>query len=107
MTLKELSDELKTLGLPVAYHSFKRDYEPELPFIVYYKTNEETFQADNQNFLSVSDIVIELYSDFKDENLEKEVEQILNRNELIYRSVETYWEEDDLYEVLYETRIFE
>lgn len=106
MTLKDLSDELKTLGLPVAYDSFKRDYEPDLPFIVYYKTNEETFQADNKNYLSYSDIAIEVYSDFKNEDLERQVEEILNRNELIFRSVETYWEEDYLYEVLYETRIF-
>lgn len=107
MTLTELSKQLKTLGLPVAYDSFKHDYEPELPFIVYYKTNEETFQADNNNYLVYSDIAIEVYSEFKDEELEKKVKDLLNKNELAFRSVETYWDEDFIYEVLYETRIFE
>ena len=50
MTLQKLRELLETLGIPVKYRAFKVGEAPNLPYIIFYKEdNQGTLKADNQN----------------------------------------------------------
>ncbi len=103
MNLQELSDHLDFLGLPLAYHHF--DNPPPLPYIVYLFTDADDLKADNVNYVEISNIDIELYTDFKDLESEKLLEDKLKELELPYRKHEAYINAEKMYQVSYEIQI--
>ena len=106
MTLKELRELLETLEIPVKYRAFKVGEAPNLPYILFYKEdNQGTLKADNQNYTKVSNITIELYSDEKDVELEEQLESILDTNTIEYDTYESYLDTESMYEVAYEITI--
>lgn len=106
MTLKELRELLEALEIPVKYRAFKVGEAPNLPYILFYKEdNQGTLKADNQNYAKVSDVTIELYSDEKDIVLEEQLESILDTNKIEYDTYESYLETESMYEVAYEITI--
>lgn len=48
---------------------------------------------------------IELYTDVKNPELEKQIEEVLKRHEIYYTKSEVWIESERLYEVLYETEV--
>ncbi len=103
MNLEELSDELDKLPFELAYHHF--DSPPPLPYIVYLFTNADDLKADNINYVEISNIDIELYTDCKDLESEKLLEDKLKELETPYRKYEAYIKTENMYQVLYEIQI--
>lgn len=99
MTITELNQALKTIGLPLAYHSFKS--APMPPYLVYLFSTSEDLMADNQNYAEISNFQVELYNTKKDPATEKLVEDELKEFRLPYSKTETYIESEGLFEVLY------
>lgn len=99
MTITELNQALKTIGLPVAYHHFAKPPEP--PYLVYLFSTSDDFMADNQNYVEISNFQIELYNTKKDSATEKKVEDKLKELELSYTKTEIFIESEGLYQVLY------
>ncbi len=100
MTQIELNNQLKSLGLPVAYHHFKSAVET--PFIVYLFNRNDDLKADNKNYIEISDFTIELYTDTKDLETEKLVEDKLKSLNIPFSKLEVWIESENLYEVIYE-----
>ena len=48
---------------------------------------------------------IELYTDVKNPELEKQVESVLRKRKIYYKKSEVWIESEKLYEVLYETEV--
>ena len=75
MTLEQLKTQLDTLNIPVAYMAFAEAQEP--PFLVYYEESSENFFADGTVYKKISSINVELYTQFKDTTLERQLESLL------------------------------
>jgi hypothetical protein len=103
MTQAELYQALKSIGFPVAYGSFTNPVTP--PFITYQFSYSSDMIADNQNYVEISNFQVELYTDKKDLNAEKLVQDKLKELGLPYRKFETYLDTENLYQILYEIQI--
>lgn len=79
MELKEIYEKLCTLDIPVAYLKF--DKPQKLPFIAYFESGTEIQGADNYNLYRRTEIRVELYSENKNPDLERKIENL-------FRSVE-------------------
>ena len=95
MTIQELRITLETLELPIAYHAFPEGETTPLPFIVYFEEDENNFKADNSNYFDTHNMVVELYSDQRDIDLENRLKEILKAYE--YEASYDYISEERMY----------
>ena len=103
MKQAELYQELKSLGLPVAYGSFKETQTP--PFITYQFSYGSDLIADNQNYKEIENFQIELYTAIKHPPIESLVQDKLKELRLPYSKVEVFLDSEDLYQVIYEIQL--
>lgn len=103
MTQAELLQALKSLGMPVAYDSFKEPTEP--PFITYLFVYSSDLAADNKNAVEVDNFQVELYSRRKDLAAEKLIQDKFKELELPYIKREFFIESENLRQVIYEIQI--
>lgn len=103
MTLQELFQELKSIGYPVAYGSFAKPTPP--PYLIYQFAYSNDLVADNQNYVEVSNIQVELYTEIKDLVAEQKVQAKLKELSLPYSKLETWLEEEKLYQIIYEIQL--
>ena len=85
---------LKTLKIPVAYRLFKNKPE-SIPFCVYYLDNRNQYGADNLNMLERRTVVIELYTEKKEIELENKLLRLFKDEELDID--ETYIDDEKLF----------
>lgn len=94
MTLNEIYSKLKTLDIPVAYLQFQKPQK--LPFIAYYESRTIVKGADNYNLFRVTEVTIELYSDKKNPDLERKIENLFFDVE-IEKNVDTYVKDENMF----------
>lgn len=104
MTLAELKKLLDATGYPVAYSHFKSAVA--VPFITYQVTYSSNMMADNVVLKKIQNVDIELYTNKKDLQAESNLEMILDANEIPYDTTETYIESEQLFQKIYEVRLF-
>lgn len=105
MTTKEVSAMLKSVGIPTAYYQFNKKTAQEPPFICFFYPNNNDVLAENKNYQKVEHLVVELYTDNKDFDLEQTVEGVLTDNGLVYTRQETYLDDERMFEVIFETDV--
>ena len=105
MTTQEVFSMLSGVNVPVAYYQFPDDTAQAPPFICFFYTESNDVLADNINYQKVERLVVELYTDNKDFDLESQVESALNNNDLVYTRDETYLDSERMYEVIYTTEV--
>lgn len=98
MTLQQLQSKLDTAGYPVAYHDFKKP--TTIPFIVYVCDSEDIDGADFSNDVVTRSYRVELYTNKKDLQAERKLEQVLNFTH--FYKTETYIESEKLFQIAYE-----
>lgn len=101
MTRKEVFDIIKQAEVPVAYYQFSEATAKDPPFICYYYPQNNDFGADNTNYVRIDQLVVELYTDNKDFNLEEKLEGILKENEMYFDKTEVYIDDEKMYMVTY------
>lgn len=94
MELSEIYEKLCTLGIPVAYLQFSKPQK--LPFIAYLEAGTEIQGADNYNLYRRTEIRIELYSEKKNPDLERKIENLF-RNVEIEKDGDTYLENENMF----------
>lgn len=101
MTIENLVEMLQELKIPFAYDHFAEGESPEPPFICYLIPGSNNFAADGMVYFKLNEVRIEMYTDFKDLDLESRVEGVLDRHEIFYNKSETWIQSEKLYEVMY------
>jgi hypothetical protein len=109
MNLIELKNVLQATGYPVAYLRFvetENEPLPQPPFIVYLSAFSSNSFADNRVNKEIDNVQIELYTDKKDQDAENKLATVLNDHELPYQTTETFIESENLFQKIYEVRLF-
>ena len=109
MNLQELHLILEATDFPVAYSHFiesENEPLPSPPFIAYLVTYSSSLYADNKVYKEVQNAQIELYTKRKDLEAEAVLEELLNENELPYYTSETFIDSEQIYQKIYEVRLF-
>jgi len=101
MAHEEVMAMLDSMGISYAYDHFAEGESPDPPFICFLYPRSDNFGADNIVYTSVNELDIEVYTNYKDPDLEEKIEEILTKNELYYEKSEVWIESEKLYEVLY------
>jgi hypothetical protein len=96
---------LKTTGLPVTYHHYKKPPKP--PYLVYLRTHDKNISSDAGVHGKFKNYKVELYTTKKDLATEAIVEAVLGPIDPDYTTEETYIESEALYQVVYLVSITE
>ena len=105
MLFSEIKTMLGQTGLRNTYYSWPEKEAPALPYLVWYLPSSDNFAADDKVFKRVDTLNIELYTKTKDFLKEQAVEAVLDANHMVWNKVETYLDDEHMYEVLYEMEI--
>ena len=105
MTPQQIKTMIESVGIPYAYHQFADDTGQQPPFICFFYGNSNDLAADNTNYARIEPLYIELYTDEKDFALEKQIETLLNANELVVRKEQTYIDSERMHEPIYTTEV--
>ena len=92
---------LDSIGIPYAYDRFAEGESPEPPFLCYLLPGSSNFSADGKVYHRISEVRLEMYTDFKDLASERKVEDALDAAGIFYNKTETWIDSEKLYEVLY------
>lgn len=93
---------IEEMGIPFAYDHFAEGESPAPPFLCYLLPGSDNFAADGRVYYKMSEVRIELYTDFKDVFLEEKVTAVLDNHGIFYEQSEVWIEEEKLYEVAFE-----
>ena len=99
--MDKLLDILKSIGFPYAYDHFAEGEAPDPPFVCYLLPGSDNFSADGKVYYRISEVRVELYTDFKDLASEQKIEDALDAAGIFYNKTETWIDSEKLYEVLY------
>ena len=99
--MEKLLSVLDSIGIPYAYEHFAEGESPDPPFLCYLLPGSSNFSADGKVYHRVSEVRLELYTDYKDLASEQKVEDALDAAGLFYNKTETWIDSEKLYEVLY------
>ena len=105
MTYIEVSDMIRSFDFPYNYYQFPKGAAVAPPFVVFYYPNSDDFIADNKNYSGIRALTIELYTDEKDFQAEATIEATLEENEIPYTNTEIHIDDEQLFEVAYETEV--
>ena len=100
--MEELVKIMEETGIPFAYDHFAEGESPAPPFLCYLLPGSDNFAADGRVYYKMSEVRIELYTDFKDVSLEEKVTAVLDNHGIFYEQSEVWIEEEKLYEVAFE-----
>lgn len=102
MKLSELTSMLEEIGVPVAYRAFEEsENAPAPPFICYLFPNNDPESADNINYAKIEELDIELYTSYKDFELEELVETVLAEHGFSFYREETFLSDEKVYMTTY------
>ena len=99
--MERLMAILNSIGIPYAYDHFAEGESPEPPFLCYLLPGSSNFSADGKVYHRISEVRLELYTDFKDLASEQKAEDALDAAGIFYNKTETWIDSEKLYEVLY------
>lgn len=102
MTHAEIKTMLASVGVPTAYYQFPEDTGQQPPFICFFYNYNNDFLADDTNYQKIEHLIVELYTDNKDFELEAAVEAALSLNGLVYSRDEEYLGDEQMQLVVYE-----
>lgn len=100
--MDELVKIIEEMGIPFVYDHFAEGESPDPPFLCYLLPGSDNFAADGRVYYKMSEVRIELYTDFKDVSLEEKVTAVLDNHGIFYEQSEVWIEEEKLYEVAFE-----
>lgn len=104
MTYQQILEALEETDLPVVYNAWEIGNVPDLPYIVFTYPNNNDFKADDENYVEIVALNIELYSETKDIPLEKDVEEVL-KDYFVFSKESIWLESEHMNETLYQTEV--
>lgn len=104
MTLKDVADMMSEVGIPTAYYEFKETQQGP-PYLCFWYDSDNDFLADDTNYQKITNLIVELYTDDKDPEMEAAVESVLGSHGLVYSRAEQRLSDEQMTEVIYQTNI--
>ncbi len=104
MTYQEIKAALQETTLPVVYNAWEIGQAPALPYIVFTYPNNSDFMADDQNYVEIVALNIELYTQRRDIALEHQVEAVLKKY-FQYDKSSIWIEDEQMNETIYQTEV--
>lgn len=105
MTTQEIATMVASIGIPYSYYQFPEGTAEPCPFLCFYLGDSDDFLADNTNYVRIENLTIELYTDFTDFALERQIEERLNANELVFSKTRTWIDTEKMTMVTYESEV--
>ncbi len=105
MTKQEIEQLLDKTGIEYRHHHFEVTEAVDPPFLVWYLPGSDNFAADGRVYFRIDKLNLELYTDQKDFALEEKVEHMLSDAGLYWNKTESFLDEEQMYEVLYEMEV--
>lgn len=105
MSNEQIKDMLDEVGLPYEYDHFTTHNWIEPPFLVWRISESDNFFSDGIVYAKIDGLDIELYSDQKDWENEKKIEDVFEKYGITYQKTSEYLEPEKMYEVLYEMEV--
>lgn len=105
MTRQEIAAMVAGIGLPNAYYQFPDDTPQAPPFICFFFSLSDDVYADDENYQGIEQLNIELYTNEKDFELEKSVEDTLKANNLTYYKEENWLDSEKMFQIAYEMEV--
>lgn len=104
MKIEELFEELKKIGIPVAYNAFPKAVTEQInpPYMVYMNIGDENISGDYETFGKLKTIRVEVYMQKKNQQLEEKVETVIGKIDSDFTIDEAYISEDEIVERIYE-----
>lgn len=103
MEHKDIYNLLKSINIPIAYGHFDNNKDMVPPFMVYRELAPDTFKADNRTYYRPYNFEIELVTIKKDTILQKQIEELLDNNNIPYDISDEIWDNDEkIYHNFYE-----
>lgn len=98
--MQDLKTLLDQLNIPVAYDHFNTPTTP--PFVVFRRYSQSNFGADNKVYQKINNYYIELYTEYKDVELEGSLENLLTEADIFFNvESEEYINDEKMYQVVY------
>lgn len=106
MTHEEIATMIAGIGLPNAYDHFEKEEAVDPPFICFLYPGRSDFYADGTNYMKITDLRIELYTDNEDFEYEEAVESALESAEIVYSKLgPSYINTERMYVTTYEMSV--
>lgn len=108
MTLQEVRAMVESIGLPCCYYQFDTGpnaVPPVPPYVCFFYPNSDDAMADNLNYTRINALVVELYTDDRDFDLEARVTAILTAHGLPYTWAADYIESEHMHLTTYNTEV--
>lgn len=102
MTTTQVAAMVASIGKPYAYYQFPEGTEQPTPFVCFFFSGDNDVKADDSNYQKIEHLIIEVYTDNKDFELEATVESVLAANGMVWTRDEEWIEEERMLEVVYE-----
>lgn len=99
--MDKLLEIMAEIGIPSAYDHFSEGESPSPPFITYLLPGSDNFPADGRVYFRITEVHIELYTDEKNPEVERQVEAVMDAHGIFYDKTEVWIDSEKLYEVLY------
>lgn len=99
--MDKLLEIIEKIRFPSAYHHFAEGESPNPHFLIYILPASDNFSANGRVYFKANKVHIEVYTDYKNLDIEKKVEVVLDEYGIFYNKMESYIESEKLYEVLY------
>lgn len=97
MRKSEIKTMIDGIGLPAAYSHFSRATNQAPPFICYLYDTDDDFMADNANYVNIVPLVIELYTNVRDFDLEDRIKDVLRSNDLAWTLTPEYIDSEQMH----------
>lgn len=75
----------------------------KFPYFVYYGNGSNNFKADDEVYSTTNNYIVEYYFKFKNEKLERKIEEIFNDNKIIWeKSDDIYINDEKVFMIRYQ-----
>ena len=101
MKYSDVKTMIDGIGLPAAYYQFPEGTGQAPPFICFFYPQSDDLYADNKNYQSITQLVVELYTDTKDIDRELAVEAKLTAAGLSWAKASEYIGDERMYVTVY------
>lgn len=105
MTYQEINELIESIGLPCAYYQFENNTNVAPPFVVFFYDYSDVY-ADDENYAEKVVLNIELYTDYKDIEKEKAVEDVLRKAGFSWDKTSTRINSERMWQTAYTTEVF-